>query len=220
MKYLSASWLMDEKLRKDIKEASKHARGNLLDVGCGNKPYYEIFAPRVTSYIGMDIPLRYKTIKKKRKIDKVGSALRIPYPNNYFYTVVSFQVLEHITRPKKFFNEAYRVLKNNGYLILTTNFNWFLHEEPHDFYRFTKYGLSYLAEKSGFQVIYIKPQYGFWAMIGQRLSMYLHSLAPNKLVEKCLLPLCSFIQFCFLILDKIHCDEKETLNYIMVTKKV
>lgn len=220
MKYLSPSWLIDEKLRKDIIKASKYARGNLLDVGCGNRPYYDILAPKVTSYIGLDIPLKYKRVEKKRKIDKIGSALNIPYPDNHFYTAVSFQVLEHIPKPKRFFDEAYRVLKYNGHLILTTNLNWFIHEEPYDFYRFTKYGLSFLARNSGFKIVYIKPQYGFWAMIGQRLSMYLSSLAPNKIIKACLLPLCSIIQFLFLILDKLHCDEKETLNYIMVAKKI
>lgn len=220
MKYLNPSWLIDEKLKKDIRNASKYARGNLLDIGCGNKPYYNIFAPKVVSYTGLDIPLHYKNIKKRRKIDKIGSALKIPYPDNHFYTVVSFQVLEHIKNSEKFFQEAYRVLKYDGHLILTTNLNWFLHEEPYDFFRFTKYGLSYLAKNNGFKITYIKPQYGFWAMIGQRLSMYLFSLAPNRIIKSFLLIPCSICQFIFLALDKIHCDEKETLNYIMVAKKI
>jgi len=42
--------------------------------------------------------------------------------------------------------------------------------EPYDFYRYTPYGLSYLAEKSGFEVIASTPTCGFWATWVQRLT--------------------------------------------------
>jgi ubiquinone/menaquinone biosynthesis C-methylase UbiE len=49
---------------------------------------------------------------------KVCDATAIPYPNDFFDIVCSFDVFEHIKNDKKAVLEAYRVLKKKGYLLL------------------------------------------------------------------------------------------------------
>ncbi len=37
-----------------------------------------------------------------------------------------------------------------GTIWLTTPLTWYLHEEPHDYYRYTSHGLRYLLDRAGF----------------------------------------------------------------------
>jgi SAM-dependent methyltransferase len=81
--------------------------------------------------------------------------------------------LEHLEEPEFALRECFRVIKNGGVVIYTVPFIWPLHEEPRDFYRFSKYGLEYLFKKVGFEIIEILPLCGFWGTFGQQLVYYL-----------------------------------------------
>lgn len=183
--YPHLSWLAPDKIIKDslwssISQASKYAKGKLLDIGCGKKPYLPIFKNRVESYVGLDL----------KGGDVCGSALALPFPNNSFETVFSSQVLEHVTDHFLMIREAYRVLKPNGYLIMTAPLFWCLHEEPNDYFRFTKYGLKLILEKAGFKIVEIKENGNWPSMVGQMTSLFLESTLnrtilyyPKKLLQ-------------------------------------
>lgn len=171
------SWLEPHKIAKQsilslLLSAKKYVRGRLLDVGCGNKPYEPIFADAINEYIGIDLPFSESANEAGKQIDVYASAFSLPFKSNSFDTVLCTEVLEHFPDPKKMLEEAYGVLKNKGYLILTAPMTWQLHAIPDDYYRYTKYGLKYLAESAGFEVVYIETLTGFWAVIGQKLSSY------------------------------------------------
>jgi SAM-dependent methyltransferase len=103
-----------------------------------------------------------------------ASALRLPFPSQGFDTVLCTQVLEHVPRPELLIQEAFRVLRTGGQLILTAPQTWGLHEQPHDYYRFTSYGLRYLLEDAGFEVQRIDARGGALRVIGQTLLNFLH----------------------------------------------
>lgn len=151
----------------------KYAKGKTLDIGCGKMPYKDFFNS-ADEYIGVDI----SPIPDQEMI--VSNAIDLPFKDNSFDTVVSFEVLEHIPNPFKVFNEISRVLKPKGTLILTTPQMWNLHEEPNDYYRFTKYGLAYLCDKSNFKVIFYKPLGCFWGRVGLKISYKLEGLVQSK----------------------------------------
>lgn len=201
--------------------AKKYVKGKLLDMGCGNKPYKSVFD--VDKYIGIDIPISLSANKQNKVVDVYGSVTILPFKNESFDTVLSTQVLEHVPEPKEMVREAYRVLKNNGFLILTAPMTWGLHEIPHDYYRYTKYGLKYLAEHAGFEIIYIKASTGFWGVIGQRLSSHVYYWGgkPSSLIgEGIKRSMCACISIIFILLDKIiGSNIKETLGYILVAKR-
>lgn len=220
--FLSPHKIENQSILNSIIEARKYANGKILDMGCGNKPYADIYCDISTTYIGIDLLASESANKEEKKADVYGSVLELPLRSDCFDTVLSFQVLEHVPEPKKMLKEAYRILKKDGHLILTAPLTWSLHEIPHDYYRYTKYGLKYLAENAGFEIIYIKERCSFWGVNGQRLSSRLYYLngTPKSLVGEILKrSLCAVIQTIYLMLDKLDKQEADTLGYVMVAKK-
>jgi SAM-dependent methyltransferase len=65
--------------------------------------------------------------------------------------VESFYVLEHLYRPRRFFEESHRCLKTEGVLLLTTVLSHPKHGSPSDYFRFTDDALKRLAAEAGFE---------------------------------------------------------------------
>ena len=139
----------------------RYARGIVVDLGCGNKPYQNYV--RAKKYIGID----------KQGGDLKADVLDLPLKNSYADTVISTQVLEHVKDPQQLFRESYRILKKDGYLILTTPMVWPLHDEVDDYWRFTNLGLRYLAKNAGFKVVACRPMGGFISIIWQMTAVLL-----------------------------------------------
>lgn len=139
--------------------ASAHFRGRLIDIGCGEKPYRKMMAPLVTEHVGVD---HEGTTHRRDAIDLFGTAYAIPVPDASFDSALCTGVLEHLEEPEAALRECFRVLRPGGHAIYSVPFIWHLHEEPRDFFRFSKYGLRYLFDKVGFEIVGIQALSGFW----------------------------------------------------------
>lgn len=180
----SHNWLIHGIVDMCIKKAIKsYAKGKMLDVGCGTKPYKKIAKPYVAEHIGLD---HEKTTHNKANIDIFAEADSIPLPVNSFNTILATSILEHVEELDKVISEMNRLLKSEGYCIITTPFLWHLHEEPIDFYRYTKYGLKYLFEKNGFEIVELKTLSGFCVTFGQQLVYYLWRFRRGGIVKSIL----------------------------------
>ena len=73
-----------------VLEASKYAKGKLLDVGCGNKPFLHIFKDKIKKHIGIDMP---STRHVNDEIDVFASGMAIPFKNESFEGPILFDVL-------------------------------------------------------------------------------------------------------------------------------
>ncbi len=167
----SKDWLVYKIADKALDEAiHNYPRGKLVDIGCGEKPYADMIKPHVTEHIGVDLK---ETLHDKSNIDRLGTTYNIPAEDGEFDSAICTAVLEHLEEPDKAIKEANRVLKRGSYAIYTVPLFWHLHEEPRDFYRYTKYGLKYLFEKNGFEIVELKSLSGFWVTFGQELVYYL-----------------------------------------------
>lgn len=139
-----------EKSAKKLKEGSK-----VLDAGAGPCPYKKFFSH--CNYESTDYIDPNKILDFTCKLDD------IPKKSESYDAIVCTEVLEHVEYPQKVMNEFHRILKKNGKLFLTVPQEWMLHQEPYNFYYFTKYGLKSLLENAGFKKFTITPKGGyFW----------------------------------------------------------
>lgn len=163
-----------------VLEAIKYAKGRLLDVGCGNKPFLHMFEKKINNYVGIEMP---STRHINREIDVFASGQNIPFKSSVFDTILTTSVLEHVQQPQKMFDEMHRVLRKGSYLILTTPCQYGLHEQPYDFFRYTKYSLRMMAEKSGFKVVEIRPIGGMLVIVNQLIAKYIN-IFLHMILEK------------------------------------
>lgn len=113
---------------------SRHAtKQRVLDIGSGGSSYDRFFPNRVTV-----------DIDPARKPDIVADAHQLPFGNNEFQVLLSTEMLEHVRDPFQVEREMRRVTAPGGVLILSTRFVFPIHDAPHDYWRFTKYGLQEL----------------------------------------------------------------------------
>ena len=210
-------------LIRDIRNAiNDYAKGALLDLGCGNKPYESLYQPKTISQTGCDV-----IQSDKNRVDVICPVTDLKFPDEQFDTILCTQVLEHVFEHDKMMSEIYRVLKPGGHIILTVPFVWELHEEPFDFFRYTKHALKELFEHSGFEIDYIKPNGGKWAAIYQlRNNMMYLSFRRRKTwwnkLKKVLfmeLRLTQLRNHFAIWMDKNFYDDVFTLNYIVVAHK-
>lgn len=146
---------------KFLLKYTQYFKGQLVDLGCGEAHYKNFFLKYADSYIGVDWT---KTLHDS-KADIVSDLNQhIELPNEYANSLVSLSVMEHLNEPQIFLNECFRILKNGGCLTLQVPWQWWIHESPHDYFRYTPYGLRYLLEKAGFKQIEIEPSSGFFTM--------------------------------------------------------
>jgi SAM-dependent methyltransferase len=149
-----------------------------------------------------------------------GTAYEIPSEPDSFDGALCTAVLEHLEEPEKAIRECHRVLKPGGIAIYSVPFIWHLHEEPRDFFRFSKYGLRYLFEKVGFELIEMRPLSGFFTTFGTLLSYYVCRLNRGPLRWLRLIDLtCLSIQGSAWLLDRISRDERYTWMYVLVARK-
>lgn len=179
----SHNWLVyrihDEGL---IKVLRRYASGVLVDIGCGEKPYAVYTKELVSKHIGVD---HTNTKHDRTNTDILASAYNTTLPDSSADTVLCTAVLEHLERPQEAISEMHRILKPGGYVILSAPMIWHLHEEPRDFFRYTKYGLQYMFVESGFEIVEINPLSGFIVTFTLELTYFLNYF--KRSVFRCLI---------------------------------
>lgn len=204
--------------RAILKYAEKYFQGTLIDIGCGEKPYQEALSRFVDQYIGVD---HKDTFHDLANADLIGSAYEIPTEDESFDVALCTAVLEHLEEPEQAIRECYRVLKKEGHALYSIPFIWHIHEKPRDFYRYSRYGIQYLFEKSGFELVELEALSGFWITFGQLFVYYLYRFNRGPLRWfKIITILGLLIQGIVYLLDKIDKAEDWTWMYVIVAKKI
>ena len=200
-----------------LESASRHLKGRLIDIGCGTKPFRSRLIPYVSEHVGVD---HHETLHDKANIDLFGSAYSIPTDDRSFDSALCTAVLEHLEEPEAALRECHRVLRPGGVAIYTVPFIWHLHEEPRDFFRYSKYGLKYLFEKVGFEIVELKALSGFWVTFGQLLVYNMYRFNRGPLRWLVIIPACGLVvQGLAYLLDRIDKTEQWTWMYLVVARK-
>lgn len=100
-------------LYQNVSELAKYLNGELLDVGCGTKPYASLC--NVSNYIGLEIDDEGN--RNHNYADVLYDGKTIPFENNTFDSILSNQVFEHVFNPNDFLKEINRVTKIGGYFL-------------------------------------------------------------------------------------------------------
>jgi SAM-dependent methyltransferase len=108
----------------------------LLDVGCGDLRYLDLYERAANVVVGLDVQARSPAVSV------LGSATRLPFQDEVFDIVVCSEVIEHVDRPKNVLADVDRVLKPGGVFLLTFPFLHGLHETPNDYVRLTEFALA------------------------------------------------------------------------------
>jgi SAM-dependent methyltransferase len=144
----------------------------LLDCGCGEGNLRQQLPPAV-HYVGLD---RYAGEQSNEyaywnmRPSVLGDVHHLPLASASCRTVVLMQVLEHAREPGLVFAEIFRVLKVGGHLFVTVPFLHEIHHAPHDYYRYTPYALTALAQTAKLEVVEIRPSGGYFRALSHLLE--------------------------------------------------
>ncbi len=213
-------WLANHKLVDALARTSHLARGELLDIGCGSRPFAACFAGHVTHYWGTD--LRSSRYLTQRRPDAFAPAEAQPIRSGSMDTVVSFSVVTYLPEPRRLFEEAARVLKPGGIAFFELAQMEPIHDAPYDFFRITPHGARYLFEKAGFEVLEILPLGGLWARVGLALLDGLNRLNRGPLRFLTEIPvriLYIVLQVGFEILDRLFFDPGDAMSHLVIARK-
>lgn len=153
-------WLATFGLQRDLRALLPTLGGKVLDLGCGTNPYRAWFG-HVERYTGADIA-------PEPGVDVVlVPGEQLPFEDEAFDTLLCTQVLEHVADLDQILSEMLRVLAPGGLLLVSAPFLFNLHGAPHDYRRFTEYGLAGLLEEGGMEIVVMRRQGG----IGSTLTV-------------------------------------------------
>jgi len=153
----------------------KKAEG-LLDAGCGDSPYFDYF--KHSNYIGTDF-LKVDKKYDKKKLSFVSNLGNLPLVDNSVDTVLLTQVLEHVPNPENYLKELFRVLKKDGKLFLSVPQQQEMHEEPYNFFYFTKPGLGKVLRGAGFEIRFIRPMGGYFHFLSYEIGLISRLIFPQ-----------------------------------------
>jgi SAM-dependent methyltransferase len=152
----------------------RHARGRLIDLGCGKVPLYGSYRDHVDSVTCVDWGDSYHG---NQYLDQECDLTRpLPFADDDFDTIVLSDVLEHIPEPASLWSEMARILRPSGTLIMNVPFCYWIHEKPHDYYRYTEFALQRFAEGAGLEVLELEPLGGALEILADIHGKLLQSL--------------------------------------------
>ena len=216
------NWLAYDTSDRFLEKSSGCFMGVLYDLGAGESPYREFFLSHVERYVAVD----WAGSLHATNAD-ISADLNRPLPiaSEVADTVVSLSVMEHLCEPQTMLNEAFRISKPGGGIVLQVPWQWKIHEAPYDFFRYTPFGLKYLFENAGFVDIKVEPQAGFFTTMTLKMNYFsmrfVRGPRPLRWVARtCLLPMWYIAQRAAPLLDKLDKDwALEAPGYFVTARK-
>jgi SAM-dependent methyltransferase len=182
--FFNPNFFIRRGLFKYVKAYASNLDGVILDFGCGQKPYESLF--KGSSYIGLDIESSGHP-HSNSKVDVFYDGKKIPFEDEHFDSVFSSETLTHVFNQNEIMLELNRILKPGGMILITVPFSWFENEIPYDNNRFTFYGIKYLLESTGFEIIKSDKTTNFVQTVFQLSNAYVFNFVGRNTISRLLL---------------------------------
>jgi SAM-dependent methyltransferase len=219
--FATHNWLVRYAFQRQLRDVGDFVSGVVLDLGCGERHYEDFIRSHALQYYGVDWT---KTLHHHRMDVVADLNQALPFLESSADTIFSVSVMEHLHNPVIFLQEVHRVLRPGGRLVLQVPFQWRVHEAPHDYFRYTLYGLRHLLSVAGFHEASISATTGFWTTWCLKLNY--HSLRwmrgpalQRRLLRVLLVPFWFANQVVALALDRQKPNSEETQGYLVVAAK-
>jgi SAM-dependent methyltransferase len=189
--FINPVYITRKGLLKGISIFASKIEGDILDFGCGSKPYESLFE-RKKSYVGVDIKVSGHN-HDDSKVDCYYNGKSLPFPDNSFDCVVCFEVLEHVFNIDDLLPEIRRVLKPKGFFLGSLPFIWEEHEIPYDFARYSSFGIKHIFNRNFFHVVDLKKSTTYVLAIAQLSIIYIiNNLIPQSILGRIISPIVIF----------------------------
>jgi SAM-dependent methyltransferase len=217
------NWLIYDCYDRSLLKNAEFISGIAYDLGAGDAPYRSWLLTLASDYRSVDWPNSHH---KNSAID-IAADLNGPLPigSEVADTVLAFSVLEHLHCPQNALEEACRILRPGGHLLVQTPWQWWIHEQPHDYFRYTPYALRRMVERAGLSVVGIQAEAGFFTTVILKLNYFSLRLIRGPIWLRSIIRFTlSFVwwptQRLAPLLDKMDRDwELEAPSYFLVAKK-
>lgn len=238
---LNPYWLELRELERAVAALAEHARGRMLDVGVGERPWGRIFAGKVERYLGLEYPPVADNLspgiwramhRLRGVVDVFGDAGRLPFADRSCDTLLAVELLEHVRDPDDAVAEFERVLAADGRLLVTVPFVAPRHQLPFDFRRYTPEGLRELLARHGFEVVELTARGNSATALGSMLAQWLvrafaakseqsdGSVKLSRVRGLAVLPLVALSQSFFALCARVTGDTSLSLGYSVVARRV
>ena len=231
MKYTELAYRLPRPLKRhvlgfesDIAESVREIAASLpggarvLDAGAGEGQYANEFHGQ--RYVGVDLAVGDAAWNYTR-LDAIADLAALPFRDGAFDAALHIVTIEHLPEPARALNEIARALGPGKPLLLAAPHEWEVHQAPHDYFRYTRYGLKYLLEHAGFEVLAIRPSGGYFRLLARRLLNGLQFFTGGARwllflpAALCVVPPALILPF----FDPLDRDRNFTLGYICTARK-
>lgn len=187
---------------------------SVLDAGAGEGQYAGLFKQQ--KYTGVDLGIG-DAAWNYRGLDCVADLTALPFCDEAFDAALNVVTLEHVRDPQAVLSELSRVMKPGSRLLLIVPHEWEEHQIPHDYFRYTRYGIELLLTRAGLGIETLDPVGGFFRLLSRRLFNALQFFpGPLFFLAALFLAPAALIAPLFDSLDR---ERHFTLGYICIARK-
>jgi len=142
------------------------AGARILDAGAGEARHREVFEKQ--RYVAVDLAVG-DAAWNYGKLDALADLCALPFRDASFDAAINIVTLEHVHDPAAAMREIGRTLKPGARVFLAIPQDWEVHQAPHDYFRYTRYGIEHLLRGAGMTPVRVVASGGYFRLVSRRL---------------------------------------------------